>query len=350
MRYARIGRLDQHFGRRFRKLDITSLSKPSGLSRIFALDAARGVAICAMIAYHFSWDLSWFSFVTWPVANGWSWRVFAGCIAGSFLFLAGISLALAHGDGIRWPSFWRREATIALAAAGVSLATYVTFGSSFVRFGILHAIAASCLIALPFTRLPAPASAVAALLFATAPVWLSNPAFDGALWVWTGLGEPGFGSVDYVPIAPWTAATLAGVSAAKFLIAFNVPARMQQWNPGGPLASILRLFGQRSLLIYLIHQPILFGLVWSADAVGLAPDRTGPAFVENCRISCEAVQGPGSDCAGACACTLDGLRQNGLWDPLTKTPNDAGLRQQMNQTYALCLADPTVFDSNTASN
>ena len=36
------------------------------------------------------------------------WKLFARCIASSFLFLAGVSLFLAHGDGIRWRGFWKR--------------------------------------------------------------------------------------------------------------------------------------------------------------------------------------------------------------------------------------------------
>lgn len=138
-------------------------------TRLAVIDLARGLAVVAMAVYHLSWDLSWFSLVDWPVAQGPGWRLFAGSIAGSFLFLAGVSLDLAHHNGIRWQAFWRRLAMIIAAAAAVSLATYFAFGSSFVRFGILHCIALSSLIALGFVRLPLWSVLAASAVFLTLP-------------------------------------------------------------------------------------------------------------------------------------------------------------------------------------
>ena len=39
-------------------------------TRLAVLDLARGLAVVAMAIYHFSWDLSWFAYVDWPVAQG----------------------------------------------------------------------------------------------------------------------------------------------------------------------------------------------------------------------------------------------------------------------------------------
>ncbi|WP_368669688.1 DUF1624 domain-containing protein [Roseibium sp. RKSG952] len=310
---------------------------------MYALDAARGLAILAMIIYHFSWDLSWFGFVSWQVAAEFGWRVFAGLIAGSFLFLSGAGIYLAHHEKIRWRGFWRRELVIVAAAAGVSLVTYLAFGETFVRFGILHAIAVSSLIALAFIRAPASLTALAALVFATAPLWASSAVFDGPFWVWTGLGHPGYGSVDYVPVAPWTGVTLAGLCAANLAQCAGLPGRLRLWAPSGRFAATFRFLGQHSLPIYLIHQPILFSLVWAIAALGLAPDRAASAFQESCTVSCLAVQGEAANCAAACACTLDGLKQDGLWEPLTGNPMDPDLRQHMNSRYAQCLANPALF-------
>src|SRR5690606_41797081 len=79
----------------------------------------------------------------------------ARATAGGFIFLAGLSLWLAHGAGIRWPAFWRRFAKIAAAAALVTVATHFALPGLTVFYGILHSIAVSSILALAVLRLPA---------------------------------------------------------------------------------------------------------------------------------------------------------------------------------------------------
>src|SRR6185503_12461180 len=62
--------------------------------RLDAIDAIRGAALCAMVVYHFAWDLADFHLVGWDVAAGPIWRLFARSIASSFLILVGVSLVL----------------------------------------------------------------------------------------------------------------------------------------------------------------------------------------------------------------------------------------------------------------
>lgn len=308
--------------------------------RLAVIDLARGLAVIAMVIYHLSWDLSWFGFVQWPVAQGFGWRLFAASIAGSFLFLAGVSLDLAHHEAIRWQAFWRRLATIAAAAAAVSLVTYFAFADSFVRFGILHSIAAASLIALPFARLPSWTVLAAALFFLTLPLWATSSVFDGPLWLWTGLGKTGFASVDYVPVAPWTGVTLAGLSLSKGFRKLGVWQKLSVLGFEGASGKGLRLTGRHSLTIYLLHQPVLYGLVWSAAQATPELDRAGNAFVRNCTIACQDTYASPSACNSACTCTVDRLKTDGVWEDLNKDPLNQSLRQQMNETYAICLAEP----------
>ncbi|GGB35398.1 membrane protein [Roseibium aquae] len=309
--------------------------------RLVALDGARGIAIIAMVVYHFSWDLSWFGLVGWPVATGSGWRAFAGGIAASFLFLSGVTLVLAHGTGIRWKALARTKLVLLFAAVGVSLGTYFVFGDSFVRFGILHAIFLSGLLALPLLQAPWLISLAASAVMLTLPLWAGSYVFNGQAWLWTGLGTPDFGSVDYVPVAPWSGVLFLGVAVAQSPLWRRLRPRLAGISMETRAGRGLRMLGRRSLLIYLVHQPILFGLLYLPIWIGVLPDRATTQFKTSCTQSCQRTEGAALDCAAACQCTISGLKAAGTWEPLLDDPFDPGLRAAMNEQYGLCLADQT---------
>ncbi|HEX2726006.1 MAG TPA: heparan-alpha-glucosaminide N-acetyltransferase domain-containing protein, partial [Beijerinckiaceae bacterium] len=132
-----------------------------------AIDSARGVAVAAMIAYHFAWDLSFFRLIATDVVGHPAWQLFARAIAATFLMLVGAGLVLAHGKGLRRRSFLRRLAVVAAAALMITLATSLAMPESYIFFGILHCIALTSVLALPFLRAPV-AVALAAAAFAFA--------------------------------------------------------------------------------------------------------------------------------------------------------------------------------------
>lgn len=226
---------------------------PSG--RLIPLDIARSLAVVCMVIFHFTFDLALFRHIAPDTMSQPFWYYFARMIAGSFLFLSGIGLWLAHGQGIRWAGFWKRFAKIAGAAL------LVTFGSIWlvpggpIWFGILHAMAATALIGLLVLRLPWPVTfALAAGIFIAA--WGPRfPAFDPIWLVWTGLAESRPMMGDYVPLVPWAAPALAGIAFAKAL-------RIDLWQGRAPSPRLhaLTFPGRHSLIIYLVHQPVLFGL------------------------------------------------------------------------------------------
>jgi uncharacterized membrane protein len=232
---------------------MTKTSQPPG--RLIALDLARTLALVCMVIFHFTFDLALFGHIPPDTMYQPFWYYFARMIAGSFLFLSGVSLWLAHGQGIRWPAFWSRFARVAAAAALVTVASIWFVPSGTIWFGILHAIAATSLLGLLALRLPWPVTlGLAAVVFAAA--WGPRfPAFDPLWLVWTGLAETRPVMGDYVPLIPWAAPALAGIAFAKAL-------KLDQWRRTVPsrLAHALTFPGRHSLIIYLVHQPILFGL------------------------------------------------------------------------------------------
>ncbi|MEL7182953.1 MAG: heparan-alpha-glucosaminide N-acetyltransferase [Pseudomonadota bacterium] len=230
--------------------------------RILAIDLARGVALLAMAVFHVGIDLELVG--VWPRGSTttapWVWA--ARLIAGSFVFLAGLSLWLAHGHGIRWRGFWRRFALLVAAAAAVSVATYIAVPGAWVRYGILHSIAISSLAGLAFLRLPWAVTAATALgIFAVGP-GLVVSAFDGPAWLWLGLGTQVPFMMDYEPFIPWVAPLLLGIAAGRLGTRCGIWDRLSAW-PSSPPRAVRWLAwpGQHSLLVYLLHQPILLGLI-----------------------------------------------------------------------------------------
>ena len=177
-----------------------------------AIDVARGVAIAAMVVYHFAWDLSFVRLIATDIVGHPAWQLFARTIAASFLVLVGIGLALGHGDGVRWRSYLRRLAVITGAALAITLVTRFAFPDEYIFFGILHCIALSSLLALPFLRAPTAVLAVAAAFCFAAPFLFTAPALDEPYLDWLGLGSSAPVTNDYVPVFPWFGWVLVGLA------------------------------------------------------------------------------------------------------------------------------------------
>jgi uncharacterized membrane protein len=305
--------LSQHEGKAV-GVQTSSTQPDKAIPRIGALDSLRGAALLAMASYHFTWDLEFFGYIEQGTAVTGPWKIYARCIASTFLFLVGFSLFLAHGQGIRWRSFGKRLGQIAAAALLISIATYFIMGNGWIFFGILHGIALMSLFALPFLRLPAIITLLAAAASFAMPFYAHSPVFDHAAFWWLGLSENLPRSNDYVPLFPWFAAVLTGIAVAKIAARFGLFARMAAL-PAGP--RILSLAGRHSMAFYLIHQPVLISLVYLASLVAPPPppDRAAE-YSRSCQQSCVAGGSAANFCAQFCGCTLGKLQDEKLLQPL----------------------------------
>lgn len=276
-------------------------------TRLAGIDALRGTALLAMILYHLSWDVSAHGLTTVDVANSLGWKIFARTIAGTFLALVGVSLVLATRGGFRLAPFLRRLAIIIAAAGLVSLGTYWFLPQAFVFFGILHAIAVSSILALAFLRAPVWLTILVAVFFLAAPHFLASPTFDAPGWLWLGLATDPPPTIDYVPIFPWFGAVLLGVAAGRMLVA-HPGGWFGAWRASGPAGRFLVLAGRWSLPIYLIHQPILLGILFVvAPLIGPSSETLARRYDSQCTASCAAVGYSQPTCEAYCACVVTEL-------------------------------------------
>jgi uncharacterized membrane protein len=228
-------------------------------ARLVGVDALRGLAIVAMAAYHFAFDLRYFGVTRSDFEHAWPWLVARAAILGTFLLLVGISLALAARAGVAWRHHLARVARIAACALAVSVASYAMFPQSFIYFGVLHAIAVVSLVAWPLRARPVAAAAIGVVIVA-AGLAIASPGFDPRAWSWIGFVATKPRTEDFVPLFPWAGVVLVGIGAGHALsrrdfAAVRPLARAPAW---------LALLGRHSLLVYMVHQPILIGALWIA--------------------------------------------------------------------------------------
>ncbi|MGO4570891.1 DUF1624 domain-containing protein [Microvirga sp. 2TAF3] len=279
-----------------------------------AIDVARGVAILAMVVYHFSWDLSFLKLIETNIVEVSAWRWFARSIAGSFLLLSGVGLALAHAQGFRRKAFLRRLAKVGGAALAITLVTFFAFPDSYIFFGILHCIAVSSVLALPFRRFNPVITLASAAFFLAGPWIFMSPTLDQPWLDWLGLGSADPVTNDYVPIFPWFGLVLIGLALGKLLLAHKDTMRLAHWRGKDALSRLLMFAGRKSLPIYLIHQIILLAVLYGVlQLTGPNPVAEAAPFMSECEASCRSQNSQSTTCQAVCSCVVGTLRQSDLW-------------------------------------
>jgi uncharacterized membrane protein len=241
---------------------------PKPAPRLALVDALRGFAVAQMIVYHFIYDLNYFGWVKLRMLSDQPWVGWRAAIVSQFLLLVGVGLVLRTSFKPGLADFWRRWAQVAGAALLVTLGSAAVFGPRFIWFGILHFIAVALLLVRPLVRfgiwnLPLGVAAIAfGLLYA-------NPMFNDAPASLIGLVTIKPRTEDYVPLFPWLGVVLigAGLGALWQRRRWAITAGARRWNERPP--RLLLLLGTWALTVYLVHQPILLGLLWLLRRLGL---------------------------------------------------------------------------------
>jgi uncharacterized membrane protein len=241
--------------------DPAATGKPAGrLPRIWEIDFLRGLSVILMVGYHALFDLSAFSGVKKLLgvsidlsSAGWSTAQYF--FAGLFVVLSGISSTLSRGNV-------RRALKILAVSVAVTAVTYVFDSSSAIYFGILHCLAVSIFIyGLAFEKAGPIACALGGAIViglrAALPLLTAGAAvrFDWLLPF--GIHGPAFSSYDYFPLIPWFGIFLAGAALGKSIYAPKrslIPRRLR--------VTFINVAGRHSLLIYIVHQPVIMAVLY----------------------------------------------------------------------------------------
>ena len=243
--------------------------------RLHLLDSLRGITLVSMILYHAAWDLVYIYGVKWNWYHGTGAYLWQQSICWLFILLAGFC----------W-SFGKKPFKRGLIVYGggmlVSLVALVVTPESRVIFGVLTMLCSCMLLMIPFEKclkkVPAAVGfwATALLFFLTRDINFGYLGFEGlhlcklpdvlyANWFSTYLGFPmsGFYSMDYFSLFPWMFLFLSGYFGYRICAEKNaLQSRMFRLN-----CKPLSFIGRHSLLIYLLHQPVLYGVCFVINSL-----------------------------------------------------------------------------------
>ena len=323
---------------------MTAASAPrAAVPRLGRVDSARGLALWAMFGFHLTWDLAYFGWIdpATPFSARFHWL--GHVIAASFLTLVGISLALARrgrGPLLRSRAFWRRWAMIVAAAAAISVVSFWLFPEEPIFFGILHCIALASLIAAPLVEAPSWILLAAGALALVAPKLFAAPVFDAPMFWWTGLGTFEPPSNDFRPLLPWLAFVLFGLALGQIIArrAEKTATLTSERARAGLLSRTLEGCGRHSLAFYLLHQPLLFGLMSLLALLVVSPNHE-QLFVAQCAAQCFQDANEADLCERTCACTVTRAKARGDWPRMARNALTPEEKAQAHDDIMACFGD-----------
>lgn len=222
-------------------------------NRYLSLDFIRGIAIVLMIIFHLFFDLNNFKFIGINIYNDPFWHYFRYIIITVFLLCVGVSLYITNHNGINFKKTLKRFTLLSLASIAITIATYYIFPHSWIYFGILHFISIASIVGLVFVNIPLISLIVGFFIIIG---W--NMDILTMHWLFNALRYSlhlPLRTEDLVPITPWLGVVLIGIYfGAKKIFIFHMKESF--------IVKTIASFGKNSFVIYLVHQPILFGFIF----------------------------------------------------------------------------------------
>lgn len=228
-------------------------------SRIWELDALRGICILGVIAVHFVYDITaLYGLVSWTPPDFFFFiQQWGGTV---FLLISGICATLGSRSVKRGITVFCCGLLCSAVTTGMFLLN-MAGKSIIIYFGVLHCLGI-CMILWPIFKrmnwqsLLSLAAALTAIGFVLARMRGTD------LWLMPlGLLPPGFVSSDYFPLLPNLGFFLFGAVLGR-LVYPGGQTLLPKVDANNPILRFLQLCGRHSLWIYLLHQPILNGICW----------------------------------------------------------------------------------------
>lgn len=247
-------------------------------SRFPEIDILRGAAIIFMVIFHTAYNLNFFGLTEITTDSG-IWLLMARFVQLTFIITTGLTLHISYqrrlraGKATAILSRVKHAGQIFAWAMLITLITWLLFRADAVIFGVLHFYAIALLLGLPFLQKNHGSLCVALILGLT--IIIASPltsilSVENPWLIPIGIMPADFQTLDYFPLLPWFGWFLMGIAIGKI------------FYPGGerkstkiavprilPKAKTLQFLGRHSLLIYLAHQPVIAGVIFTINLLYL---------------------------------------------------------------------------------
>lgn len=225
-------------------------------ARIWELDAFRGICIIGMVIVHIIWDLENIFLEGFDPPFLYDAAIGYGGLL--FIFLSGVCVTLGRSSAKRGAVVL--AFALAVTAAFEMLRLFDRESFYGVYFGILHLLG-TCMLLYPlFKRLPLVLTAVLALVFIWIGFYFKTQTTDFAPLLVLGYST-GVGMSDFFPLFPNLGYFLLG-SVIGRTVYKEKKSLLPSFPYQNPLCRGLMLCGRQSLFIYILHQPLVFGVLW----------------------------------------------------------------------------------------
>lgn len=237
-------------------------------SRLAGLDTIRGITLLSMILYHTCWDLVFLFGKKVPGYTGPEGYVWQQSICWTFILLSGFCWSLGHHH-------LKRGLLVFGSGLLITVVTLLVMPESRVVFGVLTLIGSCMLLLIPMEKFLLKIRAEAGLagsfllflLFRNVNTgymgfgkWniirLPDGFYRNLLTTYLGFPQRGFFSTDYFSLLPWFFLFLTGFYLYQLVQKKNMMGKLFSWR-----APVFDVIGRHSLLIYLLHQPVVFGIL-----------------------------------------------------------------------------------------
>ena len=227
--------------------------------RIWELDAFRGICIIGVVIVHYVFDLiDLYGLVSWDYPPSILFLMDWGGIL--FVVLSGICVTLGKNH-------IQRGLQVLFCGLIITAVTYGMYRMDLARkdiliyFGILHCLGI-CMILWHFLQhLPNWVLWLSSLPLVVLGFYLDTISPVNHLWLLPlGILPPTFSTADYFPLLPYLGFFLLGAFIGRTFYR-NQQTLLPKIDPQHPIVHFFRFCGRHSLAIYLLHQPVLFGIL-----------------------------------------------------------------------------------------
>lgn len=220
-----------------------------GKSRIWEIDLLRFAAIALMVTFHLVYDLNEFVGINIEYEFGF-WDFVGAASAILFMFVSGISSGFSRNT-------FRRGLKVLGFGIIISIATYFFDSSQYIRFGILHFLGISMMLFPLLKKMNNWLLIIIGVLSFIAGKYIEGITVNTFLLLPLGFMYGGFASMDYYPLLPYISYFILGVLCYKLFYYKGRSLFRFSFN-AGPVQEVSR----HSLIIYLLHQPIMLSIIY----------------------------------------------------------------------------------------